>query len=138
MHPLYWPLIENHNVSYEVSYGILNNRYALPTRQLPLPRKKSVSVAIVDRSSLFERCWDTQYPASHCIREVGKAYDYEGKGGISGATRSHFCLSRRHKPTMLAMPTPMTAPLLERLNTPMSALQSSSDTAMWRPQSTRE
>ena len=34
-------------------------------------------VAIADRSSLFEGCWDTQYPASHYVREVRSAYDYE-------------------------------------------------------------
>jgi len=34
-------------------------------------------VAIADRSSLFEGCWDTQYPASHYVREIRSAYDYE-------------------------------------------------------------
>lgn len=34
-------------------------------------------VAIADRSSLFEGCWDSQYPPAHYVREVRSAYDYE-------------------------------------------------------------
>lgn len=34
-------------------------------------------VAIADRSSLFEGCWDTQLPAAHYVQEVRNAYDYE-------------------------------------------------------------
>jgi len=34
-------------------------------------------VAIADRSSLFEGCWDTQLPAAHYVQEVRSAYDYE-------------------------------------------------------------
>ncbi|MDS0284424.1 ParA family protein [Haloarcula onubensis] len=34
-------------------------------------------VAIADRSSLFEGCWDQQYPASHYVKQVRSAYDYE-------------------------------------------------------------
>jgi chromosome partitioning protein len=34
-------------------------------------------VAIADRSSLFEGCWDTQLPAAHYVKEVRNAYDYE-------------------------------------------------------------
>lgn len=34
-------------------------------------------VAIADRSSLFEGCWDTQLPAGHYVQEVRSAYDYE-------------------------------------------------------------
>lgn len=34
-------------------------------------------VAIADRSSLFEGCWDQQYPPSGYVEEVRSAYDYE-------------------------------------------------------------
>ena len=34
-------------------------------------------VAIADRSSLFEGCWDKQYPPAHYVEEVRSAYDYE-------------------------------------------------------------
>lgn len=34
-------------------------------------------VAIADRSSLFEGCWDSQYPPAHYVQEVRSAYDYE-------------------------------------------------------------
>lgn len=34
-------------------------------------------VAIADRSSLFEGCWDQQYPASHYVKQVRSAYNYE-------------------------------------------------------------
>ena len=34
-------------------------------------------VAIADRSSLFEGCWDTQLPAAYYVQEVRSAYDYE-------------------------------------------------------------
>lgn len=34
-------------------------------------------VAIADRSSLFEGCWDTQLPAGHYVQDVRSAYDYE-------------------------------------------------------------
>ncbi len=33
-------------MSYEWFYGTLNNRYALPTRQLPLPREEAIPLAI--------------------------------------------------------------------------------------------
>lgn len=34
-------------------------------------------VAIAERSSLFEGCWDKQYPPAHYVEEVRSAYDYE-------------------------------------------------------------
>lgn len=34
-------------------------------------------VAIAERSSLFEGCWDQQYPPSAYVEEVRAAYDYE-------------------------------------------------------------
>jgi chromosome partitioning protein len=34
-------------------------------------------VAIAERSSLFEGCWDSQYPPAHYVQEVRSAYDYE-------------------------------------------------------------
>lgn len=34
-------------------------------------------VAIAERSSLFEGCWDKQYPPAHYVQEVRSPYDYE-------------------------------------------------------------
>jgi chromosome partitioning protein len=34
-------------------------------------------VAIAERSSLFEGCWDKQHPPAHYVEEVRSAYDYE-------------------------------------------------------------
>lgn len=34
-------------------------------------------VAIADRSSLFDGCWDSQYPPTHYVQKVRDAYDYE-------------------------------------------------------------
>jgi len=34
-------------------------------------------VAIADRSSLFEGCWDEQYPPAYYVQHVRDAYDYE-------------------------------------------------------------
>lgn len=34
-------------------------------------------VAIAERSSLFEGCWDSQHPPAHYVQEVRSAYDYE-------------------------------------------------------------
>lgn len=34
-------------------------------------------VAIAERSSLFEGCWDQQYPPSHYVKQVRSAYSYE-------------------------------------------------------------
>lgn len=34
-------------------------------------------VAIAERSSLFEGCWDKQHPPAHYVDEVRSAYDYE-------------------------------------------------------------
>lgn len=36
-------------------------------------------VAIADRSSLFEGCWDSQLPPARYVEEVRDAYDYEKK-----------------------------------------------------------
>ncbi len=34
-------------------------------------------IALAERSSLFEGCWDAQLPPSHYIQEVRQPYDYE-------------------------------------------------------------
>lgn len=48
-------------------------RYLERIRDLGYP----APVAIAERSSLFEGCWDEQYPPAHYVQEVRSAYDYE-------------------------------------------------------------
>lgn len=78
-------VVANLSDSLDISIGVLavvpNGIGNTKDQQRYLQRIRDLGfdapVAIADRSSLFEGCWDQQYPPAEYVEEVRAAYDYE-------------------------------------------------------------
>lgn len=78
-------VVANLSESLDINVGVLavvpNGVGSTSDQQKYLQRIRDLGfdapVAIAERASLFEGCWDKQYPPAHYVQEVRSAYDYE-------------------------------------------------------------
>ena len=78
-------VVENMSEQLDINVGVLavvpNGVGSTRDQQKYLERIHDLGfdapVAIAERSSLFEGCWDKQYPPAEYVQEVRSAYDYE-------------------------------------------------------------